>query len=124
MAKKKNKNLFWLVLVGFVLLRSVARSGALRNLFLTNTQIAQMYREMIQAGTAITYTVTRGNDTVFWHIDLARVTDDYEAVKAEYFRLYNRNLTTDLMNYFSELGEIHLSDYIAELWKYQQVLTA
>lgn len=120
--RKKNNSLFWLVLGGLLILREVVKAGSLRNLLITNTQLAEMYREMIAAGTATTYTVTRGNETLYWHIDLARSTTNYEGVMKEYSRLYGRKLSNDLLEYFGDLGYIHLSEYVAELQKNGQVM--
>jgi len=116
MARRQQNNWVWWALAGILLLRHVATGGALRSLFLSSAQIASMYKEMIDAGTNITYTVVRDGQEIYWHIDLARATTNYEAVMAAYSRAYGRNLSNDLLQYFNSLGHIHLSEYVAELW--------
>lgn len=118
MARRKNNNWLWWVIGGFLLLRHVATGGALRSLFLSSDQIAEMYRGLVTSEPSTNYEV----NGVAWHIDMARITNDYAAVMAAYQRAYGRNLSTDLLAYFNAKGYIHLSDYVAELWKNGQVM--
>lgn len=118
MARKKQNN-WWLWAIGlFLLIRSVAKGGALRSVFLSSDQIAEMYRSLVTSEPHVNY-YTNG---VLWHLDLATVTKDYAGVQAAYFRAYGRNLTPDLLEYFEQKGAIHLSDYVAELFKNGQVM--
>lgn len=55
-----------------------------------------------------------------WQLDLAKYTKDYPAVKERYLFYYDRNLTTDLLEWFTPE---ELSDFVAALYKNNQVLT-
>lgn len=120
MARRKKNNLVWVWVVGgILLLRNVARGGVLRSLFLSPSQLAEMYSSLVTSSPGINYTVN-GKP---WHVDLASVTRDYAAVKSAYATAYGKDLTTDLLSYFDAKGYIALSEYVAALWENQQVMS-
>jgi hypothetical protein len=117
---KKKNNTIWIVAIIALVIFLLARSkGGLKGAFLSNKQIATMYRELVSSPSRITEEIDGKN--VPWQNVLAGYTKDYPGVKAAYLELYNRNLTTDLLDWFYPY---ELSEYVAELLKNDgQVMT-
>ena len=118
--RKKQKEQYWLfgLIAAVLLFLYIQSKGGLRKAMITNRQIAEMYRELISSKIPMTIEVDGKN--IPWQLDIASMTNDYIGVKAEYLNLYNRNMTDDLLQWFSPA---ELSEYVAELWKNGQVMT-
>ncbi|TDE15294.1 hypothetical protein [Dyadobacter psychrotolerans] len=117
MTKAQNKK-YWIIgiIAAVFLYLYVQSKGGLRRLTMTNQQLAGMYRSLIADGVR-TYITNDEGIEIPWQIDLASFTGDYEGVKAEYLKQFNRNLTTDLIDWFSPA---ELSEYVAALYKNNQ----
>ena len=115
---KKEKQKYWLIgIIAAVLLYLYVQSkGGLARLTMTNQQLAGMYRSLIFDGVR-TFIVNEEGIEVPWQIDLASFTSDYEGVKAEYLKQFGRDLTFDLIDWFSPA---ELSEYVAALYKNNQ----
>ena len=90
---------------------------------MTNVQLAQAYRELVDSPLRVYINPTDENDPQTgtpWAEDLAAFTKNYAAVKAEYLRAYGRDMSQDLIAWF--IGS-ELSDYVAALWKNGQVMS-
>jgi len=90
---------------------------------MTNVQLAQAYRELVDNPLRVFINPTDENDPQTgtpWAEDLASFTKNYAAVKAEYQRAYGRDMSQDLIAWF--IGT-ELPDYVAALWKNGQVMS-
>lgn len=90
---------------------------------MTNVQLAQAYREIVDSPLRVYINPTDESDPQTgtpWAEDLAAFTKNYAGVKAEYQKAYGRDMSQDLIAWF--IGT-ELSDYVAALWKNGQVMS-
>lgn len=90
---------------------------------MTNIQLAQAYRELVDNPLRVYINPVDESDPQTgtpWAEDLAAFTKNYAAVKTEYKRAYDRDMSQDLIAWFYPA---ELSDYVAALWKNGQVMS-
>jgi hypothetical protein len=84
---------------------------------MTTIQLVEAYRELVSDPVRVFINPTDENEPdtgTPWAVDLASFTKNYATVKAEYARYYERDLSADLLAWFSP---IELSQYVAALWE-------
>jgi hypothetical protein len=87
---------------------------------MTNVQLAEAYREIVDKPLRIYINPTDESDPETgtpWAVDLAAFTKNYAAVKAEYLKYYGSDMSQDLLKWFTP---IELSQYVAALWDKQK----
>lgn len=90
---------------------------------MTTVQLAAAYRELVDNPLRVFINPTDESDPETgtpWAEDLAAFTKNYAAVKAEYKRAYNSDMSQDLIRWF--IGN-ELPDYVEALWKNGQVMS-
>jgi len=117
MARKKEKN-DWLIVAGVILvLFLLSRRSGGKTIDVTSDFLIEAYRDLI---------TIQSEQTLYYqgvplHIYLARNTMNYDAVKMAYNSTYGGNFTEELT---SRLSGQKLADYVAELLKNGQLITA
>ena len=90
---------------------------------MTSVQLAQSFNELVSSPIRVFINPTDENDPETgtpWAVDLAAYVKNYPAVKSEYLKYYGKDLSAELIAWFS--GP-ELSDFVAALWKNQQVMS-
>lgn len=91
---------------------------------MTSIQLAENYKELVSSSVRMFINPTDENDPetgTAWAEYLAEFTKDFEAVKKVYQQYYSKDLSADLISWFSG---IELSKYVALLYeKNKQVMS-
>lgn len=114
--KDNNKEILIFAVIGIAIyLLSKKAVGGGKTIDVTSDFVIEAYRDLITTEADMTY------QGVPLHIYLARNTSNYDAVKRSYNSTYGGDFTSELT---SRLAGQKLADYVAELFKNGELISA